>query len=85
MNEIENANALCTDFDRAKALACVLKHAEQQLQISPDPRRNLQERIDAVLRRALSGGLEPRRYAALYVVRKAGLRSMESPSSGIYV
>jgi hypothetical protein len=84
MNEIENANALCTDFDRAKALACILKHAEQELQISPDPRGNLQERIDAVLRRALSGGLEPRRYAALYIVRKAGLHHVSS-SSGIYV
>jgi hypothetical protein len=73
-----------TDMDRGKALAIVLADSERELGIPHDRGASFLDRIDAVLKRALGGNLEPRKYAALYIVRKANLHH-ESPSSGIYV
>jgi hypothetical protein len=63
-----------TDMDRAHALMMVLGDSERQLHLSIGPDVGLDERIDMILRRALAGGLDERRYAALWLVRKIALR-----------
>jgi hypothetical protein len=62
-----------TDQDRVSAIVQILCSAEIQLGISRDTSASVKDRIDAVLRRAIKGGLEPRKYAALYIVRKAAM------------
>jgi hypothetical protein len=64
-------NALAfTDDARARALLQVLVSSEQELKLKPDHEAGFLPRVDAVLRQALAGGLDQRRYAALYTIRK---------------
>ncbi len=67
----QNSNALAfTDDARSRALLQVLVSSEQELKLKPDYAAGFLPRVDAVLRSALWGGLDQRRYAALYTIRK---------------
>jgi hypothetical protein len=66
-----DVNALAwSDDDRARALLQVLVSSEQELRIKPDYAAGFVPRVDAVLRKALAGGLDQRRYAVMFTVRK---------------
>ncbi len=71
-NSAAQVNALAwNDGDRARALLQVLTSSEQELRIKPDYAAGFLGRVDAVMRAALAGGLDQRKYAALWIIRKS--------------
>jgi hypothetical protein len=61
-------NSEPTDIDRAKALHNAFRKAETTLGIA-DTNESLDKRAERMLRRALSGRLDPRLYQAAWFVR----------------
>ena len=70
-NALANPDYPVTDDMRARAILTVLDGSERALEIVPPDGASLQDRIDACLRRALAGGLDSRRYSALWLLRRS--------------
>lgn len=71
MSPVVNALAGDTaDRTRARAIELLIVDSERQLRIGVQPDVHFLRRMDTILSRALSGGLDSRRYHAVYTIRR---------------